>query len=39
MNGAIAELWARISTTAKMARVIRMGVSHHRLVLQKKEKS
>jgi len=39
MKGAIAELWAKISTTANSARVIRMGVSHQRLLFQKKEKS
>ncbi len=37
MNGAIAELWAKISNTAKIASVMRMGVSHQRLLLQKNE--
>jgi len=35
----MAELWAKISNTAKTARVMRMGVSHQRLLLQKKENS
>lgn len=39
MNGAMAELWAKISNTAKTANVIRMGVSHQRLLFQKKENS
>lgn len=37
MNGAMAELCARISNTANTANVIRMGVNHQRLLLQKNE--
>ncbi len=35
----MAELCAKISSTAKTARAIRIGVSHQRLLLQKKENS
>src|SRR5271165_2611228 len=36
MNGAIAELCARINSRAKTPSVIRIGVIHQRLLLQKK---
>src|SRR5271157_5374206 len=36
MNGAMAELCARINSRAKTPSVIRMGVIHQRLLLQKK---
>src|SRR3974390_2808861 len=36
MNGAMAELCARIRSSAKMPRVIRIGVIHQRLLFQKK---
>src|SRR5271157_2136274 len=39
MNGAMAELCARISSRAKTPSVTRMGVIHQRLLLQKKAKS
>src|SRR5271167_460932 len=37
MNGAMAELCARIRSSAKTPSVIRIGVIHQRLLLQKKE--
>src|SRR5271157_6446968 len=39
MNGAMAELCARISSSAKTPSVIRIGVIHQRLLLQKKANS
>src|SRR5208337_655318 len=39
MNGAMAELCARINSTANRQSVIRIGVIHQRLLLQKNENS
>src|SRR5713226_7592060 len=39
MNGAIAELWARIINTPKSSRTVTIGTSHQRLLAMKNESS